>query len=125
MVLWGVGLPLLVWHRFPRLSRAYVCFSLAFVAGSVLSHQLLGECVLTTLARTFWQLAGSPTGDVPFIVTFTNWVAGVSPDSRAAVLTWELAIALYCIVFLWGGGRHLAGNSAPASTMARPLPESR
>ena len=125
MVLWGVGLPLLVWHRFPRLSRAYVCFSLAFVAVSVVSHQLLGECVLTTLARACWQLAGSPGDDVPFIVTFTNWVAGVSPDSRAAVLAWEFAIALYCMVFLWGGWRRFAGTSAPDSAMARALPESR
>jgi hypothetical protein len=125
MVLWGLGLPLLVWHRFARLSRAYVCFSLTFVAVSVVSHQLLGECVLTTVARTLWQSAGSPTESVPFIVTFTNWVAGFSPDSRAAVLIWEFAIALYGIVFLWSGWRRFSSKSPADSALTGPLPSSR
>lgn len=56
MVVWALGLPLLVWHRLALLSRAYVGFSLVFVAGSVISHLTLGECVLTMLARAAWNI---------------------------------------------------------------------
>jgi hypothetical protein len=118
MLLWGVGLPLLIWHRLARLSRAYVWFSLVFVLGSVVSHQLLGECVLTTLARVSWESAGGQPEAVPFIVRFTNWVAGVRPSARAAVLVWEVAIALYCVAFLWGW-RRLASRSAPSRSTTR------
>ena len=111
MLLWGVGLPLLIWHRLARLSRAYVWFSLVFVLGSVVSHQLLGECVLTTLARASWREAGGHVDAVPFIVRFTNGVAGIRPSTRIAVLVWEVAIALYCVAFLWGW-RRLASGSA-------------
>jgi hypothetical protein len=111
MVLWALGLPLLFWHRYARLSRAYVGFSLVFIIGSVVSHVVLGECVLTTVARASWQLAGRQTENVPFIVTFTNWVAGVRPGNRAAVLTWQVAIVMYCLASLWGSGR-LARKSA-------------
>jgi len=117
MLLWGVGLPLLIWHRLARLSRAYVWFSLAFVLGSAVSHQLLGECVLTTLARASWQSAGGHPDALPFIVRFTNWVAGVRPSARAAVLVWQVAIALYCVAFLWGW-RRLASSSARSGSSA-------
>jgi hypothetical protein len=102
MVLWGLGLPLLLWHRFERLSRLYMWLSLVFVAGSLISHQLLGECVLTTLARELWQGAGMATDNVPFIVRFTNSVARIRPSTRSAVLIWEAAILIYCAAFLWG-----------------------
>ena len=98
MVLWGLGLPLLLWHRFERLSRLYMWLSLV-------SHQLLGECVLTTLARQLWQSAGVATDHVPFIVRFTNQVARIRPSTRGAVLIWEAAILIYCVAFLWGRNR--------------------
>jgi hypothetical protein len=123
MVLWGLGLPLLFWHRFARLSRAYVGFSLVFIVGSVVSHVVLGECVLTTLARSSWQLAGRHTESVPFIVTFTNWVAGVRPGNRAAVLSWQLAIVLYCVALLWGSGRLPRKSSDPFPSGAAPAPD--
>ena len=66
---WGLGLPLLFWHRWPRLSRAYVWFAIGFVGTSVLSQLAIGECVLTTLARWFWTLSGGYRDDVPFVVT--------------------------------------------------------
>jgi len=126
MVLWGLGLPLLLWHRFERLSRLYMWLSLVFVAGSLVSHQLLGECVLTTLARQLWQSAGVATENVPFIVRFTNQVAQIRPSTRSAVLIWEAAILLYCVVFLWGRRRlsqwqpqhHNKGISAPEGARA-------
>ena len=126
MVLWGLGLPLLLWHRFERLSRLYMWLSLVFVAGSLVSHQLLGECVLTTLARQLWQSAGVATDHVPFIVRFTNQVARIRPSTRGAVLIWEAAILIYCVAFLWGRNRlserqpqhHSRDISAPESAPA-------
>ena len=122
MVVWGLGLPLLLWHRFQRLSRLYMWLSLAFVGGSVVSHQLLGECVLTALARSLWQSAGVPADDVPFIVQLTNHVARIRPSARSAVLIWEAAIAIYCVAFLWGQRRLLQRSPQtvePATESAR------
>jgi hypothetical protein len=102
MLIWGLGLPLLVWRRFPRLRRGYSWFSLTFVGISLVSHALLGECVLTTWARALWQAGGGYAEKVPFIVTFTNRVAHVRPSTDAAVLVWEVAILLYCVLGLWG-----------------------
>lgn len=102
MIAWGLGLPLLVWRRHPRLSHYYVRFSLVFVLGSLLSNVLLGGCVLTTLAHWLWEAGGGHAERVPFIVTFTNRVASIRPSNDAAVLIWEIAIATYCVVGLWG-----------------------
>jgi len=129
MVLWGLGLPLLLWHRFQRLSRLYMWLSLAFVGGSVLSHQLLGECVLTALARWLWQRAGVPVEEVPFIVQLTNQIARIRPSARSAVLMWEAAIAIYCMGFLWGQKRLLqrspqhAGEPATESARGGSVPQ--
>lgn len=127
MVVWGLGLPLLVWRRFERLSRAYFWFSLTFVLGSLLSNLLLGECVLTTVAHWLWQASGGHTEKVPFIVIFTNHVARIRPSNDVAVLIWKVAIALYCMVGLWGWRSHVQqdelappGSAHPAGGAAGP-----
>jgi hypothetical protein len=103
MIVWGVGLPLLVWHRFRRLTRLYLWFSIVFVTTSVLSNLLLGECFLTTLARYLWEAGGGFRERVPFTVVFTNAVAGVRPSTRAAVLAWQIAIVSTSLgtLFCW------------------------
>ena len=101
MLVWGLGLPLLFWHRYPRLSRLYVGYALVFLAVSVGSHALLGECVLTTLSRALWQAGGGHRDEVPFVVTLVNAVARVRPSTRAAVLVWELAIAVSALGVWW------------------------
>jgi hypothetical protein len=100
MVAWGLGLPLLFWHGLPRLSRAFMWFSIGFILVSVASHLLLGECVLTSMARYFWQRAGGHREHVPFVVLLTNRIAGVRPSARAAVLAWEFAILAYSVALL-------------------------
>lgn len=121
MIAWGLGLPLLVWRRFERLSRAYIWFSLTFVLGSLLSNLLLGECVLTTVAHWLWQASGGHTEKVPFIVTFTNYVARIRPSTDTAVLIWKVAIGLYCIIGLWAWrGRSDDEELAPAGSTAHP-----
>ncbi|HSQ68329.1 MAG TPA: hypothetical protein VLM85_34205, partial [Polyangiaceae bacterium] len=54
MLLWVVGMPLLFWHRWPRLSYFYSGFAVLFVIVNVISQWVLGECFLTTLSRFFW-----------------------------------------------------------------------
>jgi hypothetical protein len=121
MLAWGLGLPLLVWRRFERLSRAYIVFSLTFIVGSVLSRLLLGECVLTTVAHWLWQASGGHTEKVPFIVTFTNRIARIRPSTDAAVLIWEAAIALYCVIGLWGWRlRDQAAELGPPGSVPHP-----
>jgi hypothetical protein len=101
MLVWGLGLPLLVWHRYPRASRFYMWFALAFVSVSMLSHQLLGECFLTTLAREFWEASGGLRERVPFTVLMVNAISGMRPKEREAVLLWEVAVFVSSVGSLW------------------------
>jgi len=119
MLAWGLGLPLLVWHRFERLSRAYMWFALVFVVLSVASNRILGECFLTTLARHLWQAGGGHRDGTPFTVLFANTIAGIRPTAREAVLAWEAAIFFTSIGTLWCWRKtrrmRIDRNRAPAS----------
>lgn len=101
MLAWGLGLPLLVWHRFERLSHLYTVFATLFVVSSVGSHWAFGECFLTSLARALWNAAGTWRDSVPFTVTLTNTVAGIRPSTRSAVLAWEIAVLGTSLGSLW------------------------
>lgn len=125
MLAWGLGLPLLFWHRWPRLSRAYVWFAIGFVGASVLSQGAIGECVLTTLARRLWTLAGGHRDGVPFVVICVNAVARIRPSTRAAALAWQLAIAISALGVAWhfereGRGRRPAPARGPRGEGAPP-----
>ena len=101
MVIWGIGLPLLIWHRYPRLSRAYMWYSLTFIVITLLSHWIWGQCFLTVLARVCWNAAGIERTQVPFTVLLVNKVAGIRPSTRVGVLIWEFAVLISCIGNLW------------------------
>jgi hypothetical protein len=101
MLAWGLGLPLLFWHRFERLSHYYTIFAALFVITTVSSHLVLGECFLTRLARPLWLASGAMREAVPFTVVLTNTIAGIRPSARSAVLAWELAVLLTCFGSLW------------------------
>ena len=101
MLVWGLGLPLLVWHRFPRLSRTYMWFAVVFVLISVGSHVLLGECVLTTAARFLWHASGRARDGAPFMTLLVNQLAGFRPNNRIIVLVWELAVFATSVGSLW------------------------
>ena len=101
MLAWGLGMPLLFWHRFPRWTRAYMWFSMVFVVVSVASRALLGECFLTTLARELWNSGGGFRERVPFTVIATEWIAGIRPTTREAVLLWEVAVFATSAGGLW------------------------
>ncbi len=112
MLVWGVGLPLLVWHRFTRLSLAYTWFAIAFVVISVASHAALGECVLTSLARELWQASGEGRERLPFTALLANRVAGIRPSDRSVVLLWEAAILLTSLGSLWSWHKARAHQGA-------------
>lgn len=112
MLVWGLGLPLLVWHRFERLSHLYTLFAALFVVLSVASHWTLGECFLTTLARSSWQASGGWRDAVPFTVVLANTVAGIRPSTQNAVLVWEAAILMTSLGSLWSWRKaHLRGDA--------------
>jgi hypothetical protein len=102
MLVWGAGLPLLFWHRWPQLSRAYMLYSLSFVGISVLSQLTLGECFLTTLARELATQGTSATlrNHTSFTVQLVEAVAGIRPSERTAVRLWELAIFVTSVSML-------------------------
>lgn len=101
MLLWGLGLPLLVWHRFPRLSRGYMWFAATFVVITVASQEFLGECVLTSWARALWNAGGGYRDGTPFMARLANAIAGLRPSRRAIVLVWEIAVLLTSLGSLW------------------------
>lgn len=101
LVAWIGGLPLLFWHRWPKLTRWYAIYALAFVALTQLSYHLLGECFLTTIARHFFEQgdpnALSPDVDEWFTVRIAKWVFGFAPSHRSIVYIWEAGVVLTAI----------------------------
>jgi hypothetical protein len=96
MLAWIAGLPLLFWHRWPRLTRGYAVYAVAFVLLSQASHHLLDECFITSLARYLWESGSAAPLDVSewFTVRVARWVFGMTPSHRAIVIAWEIAIAV-------------------------------
>jgi hypothetical protein len=115
MLVWGLGLPLLAWHHFPRLSRAYMRFAIAFVLISVVSHYVLGECVLTTMARWLWHASGNARDGAPFMTLLVNDIAGIRPSNRAVVHAWELAVLATSAGSLWCWARTASTPSTQVS----------
>ncbi|HMJ10057.1 MAG TPA: hypothetical protein VK524_01565 [Polyangiaceae bacterium] len=102
MLAWGLGLPLLLWHRWPRASRAYVWYALTFVLFSVGTHQIYGECFLTKLARDL-RAIGDPnvlSDYASFSVRLVNFVAGIRPSEDSAVLAWEIGLTVSALFML-------------------------
>jgi hypothetical protein len=97
MLLWILGLPLLFWHRYPRVTRAYAVFVVTFVVLSQASMRLLGHCFLTKLAGMLWEHGGAPAGSVPdewFTVRFARAVFHLTPSHHTIDRLAELAVAI-------------------------------
>lgn len=102
MIVWVLGLPLLFWHRWPRLSRTYIIYALVFVVITRVSHEILGECFLTTVSRELWNASGLATrGHSSFTVRFVNAVAGIRFTEHTAVLLWEASVFVCSAGMLW------------------------
>lgn len=95
MVLWIVGLPLLFWHRYPKLTISYICYAFVFIIINQVSHYALGECILTTVERWCWQHSAQhePT-EQWFSVRFANFIFGLTPTHRDIKVVSEILIAI-------------------------------
>ncbi len=96
MAAWILGLPLLFWHRYPRLTRAYAIYAILFVVLNQASQAALGECFLTTLARNCWESGAaartSPATDDWFTVRIAQTVFHLTPTHRGIKLASEALI---------------------------------
>lgn len=94
MTAWIVGLPLLFWHRYPKVSISYAFFSLAFIVVNQLSHYLLGECVLTTIATFFWQKGNVNSPHEWFSVRLAYSIFGLTPTHNGIKLVTKILITI-------------------------------
>ncbi len=104
MAAWILGLPLLFWHRWPRLSRDYAVFAIAFIVVNQISYALLGECFLTTLSRAFWERSSvaAPVSNEWFTVRLSQAIFRLTPSHRAVKLATEgLILATAVGVLVW------------------------
>jgi hypothetical protein len=119
MTAWILGLPLLFWHRRPRLSTAYGIYAVVFVFLTRLSHYTLGECFLTRLSRKLWSAGtAGPETDEWFTVRFARLIFGLTPSHRLIALGSEalvLITAIGVLVSLHGIRRHNDGPHATTS----------
>ena len=123
MAAWVLGLPLLFWHRWPRWTRAYGIYAIAFIVVSQGSHLLLGECVLTTIARAVWHLAplsGGPSAvsEDWFTVRLAEAIFHLAPSHRAVVLVSD-ALILVSAVGVLSSHRHLPLGRKRTATPTR------
>ena len=100
MAAWIGGLPLLFWHRWPSLTRAYGIYAIAFIVVSQASHWVLGECIFTTLARWCAGEASAPVSNEWFTVRLAQAVFRMTPSHRAIVWVSEALILLTAIGML-------------------------
>jgi len=79
---WALGLPLLFWQRWPKLSRIYAAYAIGFVSLNLLSDWLIGECFLTTITRYFWENAATRPSNSSewFTVRFAELVFKLTPS---------------------------------------------
>jgi hypothetical protein len=109
MAAWVIGLPLLFWHRWPRLTRAYAVYAIGFVAVNQLSEAILGECFLTTLARAAWE--STPLASPPplsrewFTVRMAEAIFRLTPSHDAIKLVLEALILLTAVGVAYRGWR--------------------
>jgi hypothetical protein len=124
MAAWVVGLPLLFWHRWPRVTRAYCVYAIAFIVVSQTSYALLGECFFTTLARACALRAPDATAvsEEWFTVRLAQAIFRMTPSHRGIKLVSEALVLLSALGMLRSLGhlRRRASALRPGATGARP-----
>jgi hypothetical protein len=111
MAAWIAGLPLLfLGRRWPRASRAYVIFALAFIVLNQASHYLLGECFLTTIARWLYLHDRSGTASYEwFTVRLAEAVFRMAPSHRSIVVVGQALVAATAVgALVWLHHRRVA-----------------
>ncbi len=105
MAVWVLGLPLLFYSRWPRLSRAYAVYAIVFVVVNQISMMVLGECVLTTLALACWRIPGEPVpaSEEWFTVRMAKAVFHLTPSQDAIKLVSKTLIFLTALGVVFRG----------------------
>jgi len=124
MVLWMLGVPLLFVRRWPRLTRTYAAYAVAFVVFTQLSHALFGECFLTRVAATLWDEVPSVPGGRGewFSIRFARFVFGFTPSHRVIAWVSEALVLVTAIGVLVATGSRL--RASPSHEVAGPEPRS-
>jgi len=119
MVAWIGGLPLLFVRRWPRLSRAFAVYAVAFVVISQGTQALLGECFLTTIARALARLGaerGSLVDDGWFTQRIARSIFGLAPSRRTISVTFDVLVGVTAVGVLFHGLAPRARVAATAPT---------
>lgn len=106
MVLWIVGVPLLFWHRYPKLTISYACYAIVFIIVNISSQYFLGECILTTLSKYCWDhYSFSIHENEWFSVRFSKFIFGLAPSHELVKIITGILITIsalggiYFIIF--------------------------
>ena len=112
MAAWIAGLPLLFWHRWPRLSRYYAAYAIVFVVVSQVSQWVLGECFLTPISLSFWKRVPSsaPASKDWFTVRLAQAIFHMAPSHRSIARASEALIVATAVGTLYSIHR-LRGRS--------------
>ena len=104
-----LGLPLLFWHRYPKLTLGYGVYAVLFVIVSRASHWIGGECFLTTISAKLWRAGATmaPESDEWFTVRLARFVFGMTPSHRAVAWGSEALILVTALGVLFSTSRRL------------------
>ena len=111
MVVWVLGVPLLLIHRWPRATRAYAVYSVTFAILSEGSQALGGECFLTSISRWLWQHQTTEIRSLPdewFTVRLAKLVFGFIPTHHAIADASKALIVLIGVGVLFTMARERA-----------------
>lgn len=115
MAVWVLGLPLLFWHRWPRITRAYAIYAVSFAILSEGSQALGGECFLTSISRWFWSQQTTTTRTLPdewFTVRLAKAVFGFIPTHHAIADASKVLVVLTAAGVLFTMARQRSPNRA-------------
>ena len=97
MLAWMIGLPLLFWHKYAKLSLVYCIFCVTFIIVNQISHYTLGECVFTTIANHFYSAAHHGAPNEWFTVRLTRLVFGLIPTHRSINVATQILIVISAV----------------------------
>lgn len=98
MVIWFIGLPLLFWWKYPKLSYYFCLYCVAFIIVNQVSHLILGECIFTTIANWFYSHAHACTvKDEWFTIRASRVVFGAVPTHRGIKIATQLLAGLTAV----------------------------
>jgi hypothetical protein len=121
MVAWILGLPLLFWHRYPKLTLGYGVYAVLFVVVSRVSHFIEGQCFLTTISAKLWRVGAAVAreSDEWFTVRLARFVFGMTPSHRAVAWCSEALILVTAVGVLFSMSRKLRALEREASVSSR------